>query len=148
MTVKRYHIKEVQNLEVLCDVCESVIVGRQYRCVKCDKDLCQAHRRVLHVEYSNSGSEVAEFSIRPRAKSRCKALSCRGRNASLSSAVTKTCRCQSRNRWHSSDHRWTWLANASVTLRAKSTSTGKACSGANVAFMGVLYAGQVLLASD
>lgn len=57
--MKRYHIKEVQNLEVLCDVCESVIVGRQYRCVKCDKDLCQAHRRVLHVEYSNSGSEVA-----------------------------------------------------------------------------------------
>jgi hypothetical protein len=95
----------------------------------------------------NSGSEVAEFSIRPKPKSRCKALSCRGRKASLSSAVTKHCRCQSRNRWHSSDHRWTWPAKASVMLPAKSTSTGKVCSVADVAFMVCLYARQVPLAS-
>jgi hypothetical protein len=54
--VKRYHVQEVKTVETLCDVCGAFIGGRIYKCVKCAKDMCQEHRRVLHVEYSDPAS--------------------------------------------------------------------------------------------
>jgi hypothetical protein len=49
--VKRFHIQEVKTVETVCDVCGSVAL-RSYKCIKCGKDLCQTHRRVLHLEFS------------------------------------------------------------------------------------------------
>jgi hypothetical protein len=55
--VKRYHIQEVKTVETVCDVCGSV-APKSYKCIKCGKDLCQAHRRVLHLEFSGEQPEA------------------------------------------------------------------------------------------
>lgn len=87
----------------------------------------------------NSESDVAALNIRPAARSLFKAASCCVRNLSAGSSARRRRLCQSRNRWHSRDHAWTWPASISVMLLIKSSPAGYSCSGVTAELIIVLY---------